>query len=111
MQIEEKNKKIEDLIQNNLKLHFEIEESNQTLEQYNNFENAFKDNINSLNDNIFQNEKNMKNYEINTKNLKLSLTELFKMNNLGELDNKLFNKIKEINLFKSHDELIYIIKW
>ena len=53
----------------------------------------------------------MKNYEVNMKNLKISLTELFKMNNIGELDNKLFNKIKEINLFKSHEEMIYIIKW
>lgn len=80
------------------------------MEQYNNFEKAYKDNINRLNETIFNHEKNTKNYDLNLKNLKNSLKELFKMNNIGEIDNKIFGKLNEINLYKSHEELVYITK-
>lgn len=111
MIIQEKNSKIEDLLQQNLKLQFENEETNQTLDQYNNFDKAYKDNINRLNESIFYNEKNIKSYDLNLKSLKNSLKELFKMNNISDLDCKIVNKVNEINLFKSHEEFVYIIKW
>jgi chromosome segregation ATPase len=107
---EEKNKKLEELSQETLKLHFENEDKSQSLEQYINFEKAYKDNINRLNELIFNHEKNNKNYDINLKNLKASLKELFKMNNIDQVDSKIFSKLNEINLFNSHEELVYIIK-
>jgi len=103
---EEKNKKLEELSQETLKLHFENEEKSQSLEQYINFEKAYKDNINRLNELIFNHEKNNKNYDINLKNLKASLKELFKMNNIDQVDSKIFSKLNEINLFNSHEELV-----
>ena len=98
------------MAQQTLKLHFEIEETQQSLEQYNNFENAYKENINRLNEVIFNHEKNSKNYESNLKNLKNSLKEIFKQHNFIEVDNKILLKVNEINLVKSHEELVYITK-
>ena len=110
MLIEEKNRKIEELSHEVLKLQFENEERDQSMEQYSNFEKAYKENINRLNESIFQHEKNSKNYDANIKNLKNALKELFKMNNIDEIDNKILNKLNEINLYKSHEELVYITK-
>jgi chromosome segregation ATPase len=108
--IEEKRRKIEEIQHQKLTLQLEIEETSQTLKQFTNFENAYKDNINRLNETIFNFEKNNKNYEINLKNLKFGLNEIFKEQNISEIDKKMITKVNEINLHRSHEELIYIIK-
>lgn len=109
--MDEKNKKIDELLQKTLYQQFEIEDTNQNLQQYKNFDTEYKDKINKQNELIFKNENNMKSYDLNLKSLKTSLQGLFGKNNIGDIDNKIFSKVDEINLFKSHDEIYYIIKW
>jgi len=59
---------------------------------------------------FFEKEIKIKNIESNVKNLKVSLKELLKMNNFNEIDNLILMKVKNINLNKSNDEIIYLIK-